>query len=90
MDINPQAEPPAVPAPANPSHVPGPDCRHNHLREAAPDMAELEASIIEVAHGLQDRYGDAGPTPQQEITFMREWLAGKGRSAEEIDAILYS
>ena len=88
MDPNPQAEPVADFPPPAEDHVHGPGCGHSHLDEASPDLAELEASIIEVAHGLHDRYGEAGPTPEQEITFMREWLAGKGRSAEESDEIL--
>ncbi len=54
------------------------------------DAAELEANVIEVAQALQVRYGDAGPTPEQEKEFMREWLVGKGRSKEEVDSILDS
>lgn len=54
------------------------------------DMAELEASVIEVAQALQARYGDAGPTPEQEKEFMREWLLAKGRTKEEVDSILNS
>ena len=69
-------------------HVHGPGCGHSHQVDPSPDMVELEANLIEVAHALSDRYGDAGPTPEQEQEFMREWLLGKGRSQEEVDAIL--
>ncbi|CAN5854417.1 hypothetical protein BH23ACT12_BH23ACT12_04480 [soil metagenome] len=75
----------AIPGPA---HVHGPDCNHSHQEDPAPDMAELEANLIEVAHALVERYGDAGPTPEQEKEFMREWLLGKGRSQDEVNAIL--
>jgi hypothetical protein len=69
-------------------HVHGPDCGHSHQEDPTPDMVELEANLVEVAHALFERYGDAGPTPEQEREFMREWLTGKGRSKEEVDAIL--
>lgn len=68
-------------------HVHGPDCGHSHQEDPSPDMAALESNLIEVAHALTERYGDAGPTPEQEMEFMREWLLSKGRSQEEIDAI---
>jgi hypothetical protein len=69
-------------------HVHGPDCGHSHQEDPSADMAELESNLIEVAHALVERYGDAGPTPEQEMEFMRDWLLSKGRSQEEIDAIL--
>lgn len=69
-------------------HVHGPDCGHSRQEDPSPDMAELESNLIEVAHALVERYGDAGPTPEQEMEFMRDWLLSKGRSQEEIDAIL--
>lgn len=69
-------------------HVHGPNCGHDRQAEPTPEMAELEANLVEVAHSLAERYGDAGPTPEQEKLFMREWLLGKGRSQEEVDAIL--
>ncbi len=74
--------------PAAGEHVHGPGCGHNHQEDPTPDMVDLEANLIEVAHQLQARFGDAGPTPEQEKEFMREWLLGKGRSQEEADAIL--
>lgn len=78
----------AINAEAEAGHVHGPDCGHSHQVDPAPDMAELEANLIEVAHALSERYGDAGPNPEQEKEFMRDWLLGKGRSQEEVDAIL--
>jgi hypothetical protein len=69
-------------------HVHGPDCGHSYQEDPTPDMAELESNLIEVAYALAERYGDAGPTPEQERQFMREWLLGKGRSQEEVDLIL--
>lgn len=73
---------------AEAAHVHGPDCKHSHQEEPTPEMAELEANLVEVAHALAERYGDAGPTLEQEKEFMREWLVGKGRSQEEVDEIL--
>ena len=58
--------------------------------EASLDMAELAANVVEVAQARQARYGDAGPTPEQEKEFMREWLLAKGRTKEEVDSILNS
>jgi len=78
----------AINAEAETAHVHGPDCGHSHQEEPTPDMVELEANLIEVAHELVERYGDTGPTAEQEREFMREWLLGKGRSQEEVDAIL--
>lgn len=78
----------AINAEAETGHVHGPDCGHSHQVDPSPDMAELEANLIEVAHALSERYGDAGPNPEQEKEFMRDWLLGKGRSQEEVDAIL--
>lgn len=69
-------------------HVHGPDCGHSHQQEPAPDLAELESAMIEVAFALAERYGDAPPTPEQERQFLREWLLSKGRSEEEVDLIL--
>lgn len=69
-------------------HVHGPGCGHSHQEEASPEMLDLEANLIEVAHALQDRYGDAGPTPEQEKEFMREWLLGKGKTEEQVNEIL--
>jgi hypothetical protein len=78
----------AINAEAETGHVHGPDCGHSHQIEPTPEMAALEANLIEVAHALSERYGDAGPSPDEEREFMREWLLGKGRSQEEVDAIL--
>ncbi|HYN99781.1 MAG TPA: hypothetical protein VEU28_08930 [Actinomycetota bacterium] len=75
-------------ADTEPGHVHGPDCGHSHQVDPTPDMAELESALIEVTHALFELYGDAGPTPEQEKEFMRKWLLGKGRSQEEVDAIL--
>lgn len=52
------------------------------------EFAELQGSLIEVAYGLQERYGNREPTDEEARSFMREWLQGKGRSEEEIDRIL--
>ena len=78
----------SVNAEAETGHVHGPGCGHSHQEDPAPGMAELEANLIEVAHALVERYGDAGPSLEEEKEFMREWLLGKGRSQEEVDAIL--
>jgi hypothetical protein len=78
----------SVKAEAGAGHVHGPDCGHSHQVEPTPEMAELEANLIEVARDLSERYGDAGPTPEQEKEYMRDWLLGKGRTQEEVDAIL--
>ncbi len=74
--------------PAAGEHVHGPGCDHSHQENATPDLADLEANLIEVAHELQARFGSTGPTPQEEKEFMREWLAKKGRTQEEVEAIL--
>lgn len=71
-------------------HVHGPGCGHSHAEEATPEMAELEANLMEVAYAMQERFGNTPPTPVQEKEFMREWLISKGRSEEEVDAILES
>lgn len=71
-------------------HVHGPGCGHSHFEDLSPDMAELEANLVEVAHALQAQFGDQGPTAEQEKEFMREWLIGKGRTPEEADAIINS
>lgn len=83
-----QAEACAIPTAGE--HVHGPGCGHSHQEDATPDMQELETNLIEVAHALQDRYGDAGPTPEQEKEFMREWLLGKGKTEEQVNEILSS
>ena len=75
-------------ADTEPGHVHGPDCGHSHQVDPTPDMAQLESNLIEVTHALFELYGDAGPTPEQEKEFMRKWLLDKGRSQEEVDAIL--
>lgn len=71
-------------------HVHGPGCGHSHFDGLAPDMAELEANLVEVAHALQAQFGEQGPTAEQEKEFMREWLIGKGRTPEEADSIVNS
>ncbi|MEX2588067.1 MAG: hypothetical protein WD602_08765 [Actinomycetota bacterium] len=71
-------------------HVHGPGCGHSHFEGLTPDMAELEANLVEVAHALQAKFGEAGPTAEQEKEFMKEWLVGKGRTPEEADSIVNS
>lgn len=78
----------SINAEAEAGHVHGPDCGHSHQADPTPEMAELEANLVEVAHALSERYGDGGPSPEQEKEFVREWLVSKGRSQEEVDAIL--
>lgn len=75
---------------ADGEHVHGPGCGHSHFEDPSPDMAELEANLVEVAHALHAQFGDQGPTAEQEKEFMREWLIGKGRTPEEADAIINS
>lgn len=82
------------PAAGDSGHTHGPSCDHDHCdHDHSGDglgLAQLEENVIEVAHALYDRYGDKGPTPEQEKEFMREWLIGKGRTPEEADAIVSS
>lgn len=58
------------------------------LDPPASEHAELEGNLIEVAYGLQERYGNRAPTDDEAREFMREWLSEKGVSKEEIEQIL--
>lgn len=61
---------------------------HAHDEQADPSVAAFEAMFTEVAYAMHEQFGEQGPTAEQEKEFMREWLIGKGRSVEEVDAIL--
>lgn len=63
-------------------------CCGGHAEQSDPGLAAIEAMFTEVAYSMHERFGEQGPTPEQEKDFMREWLIEKGRSASEVDAIL--
>lgn len=54
----------------------------------SPEFKDLQGNLIEVAYGLQERFGNREPTDAEARTFMREWLQGKGTPEEEIEQIL--
>lgn len=53
-----------------------------------PEYLELQGNLIEVAYGLQERFGNREPTDAEARSFMREWLEDKGTPPERIDKIL--
>lgn len=53
-----------------------------------PEFVELQGNLIEVAYGLQERFGNREPTDAEARSFMREWLEDKGTPPERIDKIL--
>lgn len=64
---------------------------HDHEHGDGEDEAELERAeemLIEVAHALQERFGDRDPTDEEAHEFMREYLLSKGKTPEEVDEIL--
>lgn len=63
-------------------------CCGGHAEQTDPGLAAIEAMFTEVAYSMHQRFGDQGPTAEQEKEFMREWLIQKGRSASEVDAIM--
>jgi rhodanese-related sulfurtransferase len=52
-----------------------------------PALAGARDNLIEIAFALQDRFGDER-TEEQELEFMRAWLAEKGKTPEEIERAL--
>lgn len=54
----------------------------------SPEFKDLQGNLIEVAYGLQERFGNREPTDAEARAFMREWLQGKGTPEEEIEKIL--
>lgn len=63
-------------------------CCGGHAEQTDPGLAAIEAMFTEVAYSMHERFGEQGPTPEQEKEFMREWLIQKGRSASEVDTIM--
>jgi rhodanese-related sulfurtransferase len=68
-----------------PGSVLGPQAEPEYL---PPDLAATRDSFMEVIFGLQERYGNREPTDEEAKEFMREWLAEKGKSPEEIERTL--
>lgn len=54
----------------------------------SPELAHLRDSFLEIAFGLQERFGDKERTEEDEREFLREWLAEKGKSPQEIERAL--
>ncbi|MEX0789669.1 MAG: rhodanese-like domain-containing protein [Actinomycetota bacterium] len=54
----------------------------------SPELAGLQDSMLAVVFAMQERFGDRERTEAEEIEFMREYLAGKGKTPEEIAAIM--
>ncbi|MEX2551729.1 MAG: rhodanese-like domain-containing protein [Actinomycetota bacterium] len=54
----------------------------------SPELAHLRDSFLEIAFGLQERFGDKERTEEDEREFLREWLADKGKSPQEIERAL--
>ena len=74
--IRPDGQPGAVLAPAlEPEYLP-------------PEQAKTRDTFLEVIFGLQQRYGMREPTDEEAKAFMREWLAEKGKTPEEIERTL--
>lgn len=69
-------------------HIHGEGCGHDQSAQADAGPAGLEAMFTEITYLMNDRFGEPGPNPEQEKEFMREWLTSKGRTVEEVDAIL--
>lgn len=53
-----------------------------------PEFLQLQGNLVEVAYGLQERFGNRAPTDAEARTFMREWLQKKGTSEQDIEKIL--
>lgn len=53
-----------------------------------PELAGLQDSMMAVVFAMQERFGDRERTEAEEIEFMREYLAGKGKTPDEIAAIM--
>lgn len=56
--------------------------------ELPPEMMELQGNLIEVAYGLQERFGNREPTDAEARSFMREWMQSKGADQEQIRKVL--
>lgn len=56
--------------------------------EQDPELAGLQDSMIAVVFAMQERFGDRERTEAEEIEFMRDYLAEKGKTPEEIAAIM--
>ncbi|MBW3591306.1 MAG: rhodanese-like domain-containing protein [Actinobacteria bacterium] len=54
----------------------------------SPEFKDLQGNLIEVAYGLQERFGNREPTDAEARIFMRVWLLAKGTPEEEIEKIL--
>lgn len=47
-------------------------------QDLTPELARLRDTMFEVLLAMQDRFGDRERTEQEELEFVREFLAGKG------------
>ena len=54
----------------------------------SPELARAQDSLLEVIFAMQDRFGDRERTEAEEMEFLREYLAGKGKTSEEIEAFM--
>ena len=54
----------------------------------SPELTHVRDSFLEIAFGLQERFGDKERTEKDELEFLREWLAAKGKSPQEIERAL--
>lgn len=53
-----------------------------------PELEELRDLFVQVAFGLQERFGDREPTDEEAREFMLKWLVSRGASPEEARRIL--
>jgi rhodanese-related sulfurtransferase len=53
-----------------------------------PELDRMQDSMIEVIVAMQQHFGDRERTEAEELEFLREYLAGKGRTPEEIEAFM--
>jgi rhodanese-related sulfurtransferase len=53
-----------------------------------PEMDRMQDSMIEVMVAMQERFGDTERTEADELEFLREFLARKGKTPEEIEAFM--
>lgn len=53
-----------------------------------PGLEGLQDSMMAVVFAMQERFGDRERTEKEEIEFMREYLAEKGKTPDEIAAIM--
>lgn len=56
--------------------------------ELSTELAGIQDAMLEVMSAMQERFGDRERTEAEELEFMREFLAKKGKSSEQIGALV--